>query len=64
MFKWWKQFRCKHNYQRMDGLMGFFCKVQCTKCQKIDNDYTDAVCTTISFGDIEVTTTEYKEIKE
>jgi ribosomal protein S27E len=43
---WLKKLFCRHDYKPMPGLMGFFCKVQCRKCGKIDNDFSEAVTET------------------
>lgn len=47
-----KRLFCRHRFKPMAGLMGFFCKVQCEKCGKIDNDWTDSVTTVITLPTI------------
>jgi hypothetical protein len=40
-----KRLLCKHEYETMGGLMGFFGKTQCHKCGKISNLPEDQMTT-------------------
>jgi len=43
-----KRLLCKHKFKKMDGIMGFLCKVQCCKCGFIDDDFTNSEVTTFN----------------